>query len=163
MAVPLTNNILAVLWWAGYTIAAVWAQKVVPGVDFLAPGIVLSMQEEAGCRTVWLAVLWILLQEGMGSLPFGYGIAWYGLLGIFYIVGRWLFEARSILFMCLLGVGLGVLHPLLTYGLASLANLAEPLEMPIVEGVLQAMLFPIVWVMADRLFPKKLRQDVKPL
>ncbi len=157
------SNIRAIFWWGTYTILAVWVQKVVPGVDFLAPGIVLSMQEEAGHRTLWLAFIWILLQEGMGNLPFGYGVAWYGLLAMFYIIGRWLFEARSILFMCLIGVGLGVLHPLLTYGLASLGNLTVPLYPSILEGVVQAFVFPVVWVIADRLFPKKLRQDVRPL
>lgn len=157
------SSLIAILWWAAYTVVGVWIQKFVPGVDFLAPGIVLSMQEEAGHRTVWLAIVWILLQEGMGSLPFGYGVAWYMLLATFYFVGRWLFEARSVLFMCLLGVGLGVLHPLLTYGLASLANLTVSINMLIVEGVIQALIFPIVWMAADRLFPKRLRQDVKPL
>jgi hypothetical protein len=158
-----TNTILAILWWASYTILGVWAQKVVPGVDFLAPGIVLSMQEEAGHRTFWLALVWILLLEGMGSLPFGYGVAWYGLLICFYFIGRWLFEARSILFMGLLGVGLGVLHPVLVYSLSALANLTVPVQPTLLEGLAQAVIFPIVWMAADQLFPKRLRQDVKYL
>lgn len=99
----------------------------------------------------------------MGNLPFGYGVAWYGLLAVFYIVGRWLFEARSILFMCLLGVGLGVLHPLLMYSLGSLANLKMPFQIAIMEGIVQAATFPVIWMLADRLFPKGLRQDVRPL
>lgn len=158
---PLTNNLLALFWWATYTVVGVWAQKVVPGVDFLAPGIVLSMQEEVGHRTLWLCVIWVLLQEGMGNLPFGYGIAWYGLLVVFYVVGRWLFERRSILFMCLLGLGLGMLHVLVTFSLLRLADMVVNLETTITEGVLQAVLFPVVWIIADQVFPKKLRQDVK--
>lgn len=157
------SRLRAILWWGTYTILGVWAQKVVPGVDFFAPGIVLSMQEEGGLRTFWLATVWVLLLEGMGSMPFGYGVAWYGLLATFYIVGRWLFEARSVLFMCLLGAALGVLHPLLMYGLGSLANLAVPLRTAAIEGVVQALSFPIVWMLADRLFPTRLRQDVRPL
>jgi hypothetical protein len=135
----------------------------VPGVDFLAPGIVLSMQERAGYRTAWLALIWMLLLEGMGNLPFGYGLAWYGLLMAFYIMGRWLFEARSVAFMCLLGIGLGVLHPLLTYSLASLANLTVDMRPLAMEGAVQAVVFPLVWLLADKLFPRTLRQDVKPL
>ncbi len=158
-----TNNIIAILWWGAYTVLGVWGQRFVPGVDFLAPGIVLSMQEQAGPRTVWLTVIWILLLEGMGNLPFGYGVAWYGLLVVFFFVGRWLFEARSFLFMCLLGFGLGVLHPVLLYFLAALGNLVVPLKSAILEGVIQAMIFPLVWAMADKFFPKVLRQDVKPL
>lgn len=157
------GSIITIFWWAIYTILGVWAQRVVPGVDFLAPGIVLSMQEQPGHRTLWLAVIWIFLLEGVGSLPFGYGVAWYGLLVVFYIVGRWLFEARSILFMCLLGAGLGVLHPLLSYSLAQLANLTIPLKTAMLEGVVQAVTFPAVWLAADHFFPKRFRQDVKPL
>lgn len=157
------NSILAIMWWATYTVIGVWVQKVIPGVDILAPGIILSMQEEAGHRTLWLTLIWILLQEGIGNLPFGYGVAWYGLLAMFYIIGRWLFEARSILFMVLLGVGLGVLHPILVYSLSSLANLNVPIQPTVFEGVLQAVTFPILWLTADQLFPKRLRQDVKSL
>lgn len=53
------SKLTAVLWWGTYTIIGVWAQRVFPGVDFLAPGIVLSMQEEGA------AVLF-------GSLSFGF-------------------------------------------------------------------------------------------
>lgn len=158
-----TNSLLTLLWWALYTILGVSAQKIVPGVDFLAPGIVLSMQEEEGHRTVILAVAWILLLEGMGNLPFGYGLAWYGLLVSFYFVGRWLFEARSFLFMVLLGVGLGVLHPVLIYSLSRLGNLSVQVYPTLIEGAVQAIVFPIVWMLADQLFPKRLRQDVKSL
>jgi len=158
-----SRNLSAILWWSAYTVLGVWGQRFVPGVDFLAPGLVLSMQEQGGVRTAWLALIWVLLLEGMGNLPFGYGLAWYGLLAVLYMMGRWLFEARSILFMCLLGAGLGVLHPLLVYFLSSLGNLVVPLEPTMVEGALQAVIFPVVWLAADKFFPKGLRQDGKPL
>lgn len=158
-----SNRVTEALWWGAYTLLAVWAQRFVSGVDFLAPGLVFAMQERSNACTIWLAVAWILLQEGMGNLPFGYGLAWYGLLALFYLMGRWLFEARSILFMCLLGLWLGVLHPLLVYFLASLGNLAVPMRTALVEGSVQAVIFPVVWVAVDNFFPKGLRQDGKPL
>lgn len=158
-----TNSLLAIFWWGGYTIFAIWAQKIVPGVDFLAPGLILSMQEKGGHRTLALAVVWMLLQEGMGNLPFGYGVAWYGMLAMFYVVGRWLFEARSFLFMCMIGVGLGALHPILAYSLAELANMVVPVKAAAVEGVIQAAAFPVVWLFIDYFFPRSLRQDVRPL
>jgi len=158
-----SGSLLAFLWWTGYTIVGVWAQKYVPGIDFFASGIVLSLQEQSGHRTLWLACLWILLLEGMGNLPFGYGVAWYGLLFVFYILGRWLFERRSILFMCLLGLGLGCLHIILSYSLTRLANMAVPMHSVMIEGALQVLIFPVIWLLADWLYPKRLRQDVKPL
>lgn len=160
---PRTSNLLALLWWAGYTVLGVWAQRTVPGVDFLAPGIILSMQEEAGNRTALLALIWILLLEGSGNLPFGYGLAWYGLLAAAYFAGRWLFEARSYLFMALLGLWAGLLHPVLVYGVASLANLQVVMEPLWIQGLIQAGTFPVVWFLADQLFPRRLRQDVRPL
>lgn len=158
-----TSRLFAMVWWAGFTVLGIWTQRFVPGVDFLAPGLILSMQEQGGHRTFGLALAWVLLQEGMGSLPFGYGVAWYGFLAIFYIVGRWLFEARSILFMCLLGIGLGFLHVALSYSLTRLANMSVPMDPIILESVAQALLFPIVWLLMDHFFPRRLRQDVRPL
>ncbi len=85
------------------------------------------------------------------------------MLVTFYFMGQWLFEARSIMFMVLIGLGLGTLHPALIYGLSSLANMQMPLKPLVMEGVIQAMAFPIIWLVADNLFPKRLRLDVRPL
>ena len=157
------NNVSALFWWGGYTVLGVWAHKLVPGVDVFAPGIVLSLQEQPGHRTLGLAAFWILLLEGVGNMPFGFGVAWYVLLFVMFVVGRWLFEGRSFLFMCLLGAGLGALRPALLYSLSSLANLEVDLSAAAVEGLIQAAVFPGVWVLADRFYPKKLRHDVAPL
>lgn len=151
------------VWWTGYTIVGIWLQFFVPGVDFLAPGLVISMQEHGGGRTFWLAALWILLQEGMGSLSFGYGIAWYGALVLMYMAGRWLFESKSVLFMILLGVGLGALHVLLVWAMASLELMSVPMRRVLLEGLAQMAAFPVFWAMADRMFPKRLRVDERPL
>ena len=160
---PPTSNAFAVLWWTAYTVLGVWAHRTIPGIDFFAPGIILSLQEQSGRRTFLLALVWILLIEGMGSLPFGYGLVWYSLLVVMYCAGRWLFEARSILFMGLIGLGLGALHPALTWGLCSLANLRISPEPLIIQGCMQAVAFPLIWLLADNLFPGRLRQDVRPL
>ena len=160
---PNPRNILMVIWWTMFTLAGLWLQRFIPGVDVLAPGIILSLQKEGGLHTFWLAVVWILLQEGMGSLPFGYGVAWYGALLTFYVVGRWLFEGRSVLFMLLLGIGLGTLHPILSYALAGLANLTIPFKPMLIQGAFQAVLFPVIWLIIDNTYPRRLAQDVRPL
>lgn len=157
------SNLLSIGWWSGYTLLGVWAQRFVPGVDFLAPGIVLALQKEYRYGALWLMLVWILLQEGMGSLPFGYGVAWYGMLMVFYAMGRWLFEARSILFMCLLGIALGGMHIFLGYSLARLAKLHVIMDTLLWEGMIQAVTFAGVWVIIDALYPKRLRHNVKPL
>ena len=158
-----TNSALAFLWWGAYTLLGVWAHRTVPGIDFFAAGLIVSLQEESGQRSVVLAVIWILLIEGAGNLPFGYGLAWYGLLAAAFLAGRWLFEARSYLFMALLGLWLGALHPALVYGLAALANLEVVMKPILIQGLIQAAAFPVIWLVADHFFPKRLRQDVRPL
>jgi len=157
------NNLVALLWWGAYTVAAVWLHRTVPGVDLFAPGIVLSLQEDGGRRTAWLALVWMLIIEGTGNLPFGYGLAWYGVLVALYLLGRAVFEARSLVFMCLLGLALGALHPVITHSLASLAELTVDHRQLLVEGALQAAFFPVIWVIAGKSLPRVLRQDVKPL
>jgi len=158
-----TNSALAILWWGAYTVFGIWAHRAVPGIDVFAPALIVSLQEENGQRTAVLAVIWILLIEGTGNLPFGYGLAWYGLLTIAFSAGRWLFEARSYLFMALLGLWLGLLHPVLIYGLSSLANLEVPMRPVLIQGAIQAAAFPVIWFLADHFFPVRLRQDVRPL
>ncbi|EGB15779.1 hypothetical protein DND132_2576 [Pseudodesulfovibrio mercurii] len=158
-----TNSALAVLWWGTYTVLGVWAQRTVPGIDFFAPALIVSLQEEDPRHTVLLAVVWILLVEGTGNLPFGYGLAWYGLLAAAFFAGRWLFEARSYLFMGLLGLWLGLLHPTLIYGLSSLSNLEVSMRPILIQGGIQAVVFPAIWFLVDRFFPARLRHDVRPL
>lgn len=158
-----TNSALAVLWWGVYTILGVWAQRTVPGIDFFAPALIVSLQEESGQRAAVLAVIWMLLVEGAGNLPFGYGLAWYGLLAAAYFTGRRLFEARSYLFMVLLGLWLGLLHPALIYALSFLADLDVSMRPILVQGGIQAVVFPVLWFLVDRFFPERLRQDVRPL
>ena len=128
---PTSNKALTILWWSGYTILGIWAHRILPGIDFFAPGLILSIQkEEAPTTTILLGVIWILLIEGTGNLPFGYGLACYGLLVTLYFMGQWLFESRSFLFMALLGLGLGVLHVLLVSAVSSLAKLTVPHHSP---------------------------------
>ncbi len=154
-----STSLHVVSWWTVYTIVAVWLQTLLPGVDFLASGLVLSLQERPGPQTAFLAVLWVLLQEGMGTMAFGYGLMWFGVLALAYLGGQWLFEARSFLFMCLLGIMLGIGHPLLAFFLGSLQGVVLPLKELALEGLFQTVLFPVVWYVARTLFPQGMRCD----
>lgn len=149
---------LSVLWWLTFTVACIWGQSVVPGVDLLAPGLIILLQEDRRAAALWLVLLWIPLQDGMGNLASGYSIMWYCLITLFFYSGRWLFEARSALFMILLGVALGALHVTLTYAMVSLQFLVLPVERVLWEGLIQAVIFPIEWSMLDRIYPQALRR-----
>ncbi|MEA4855906.1 MAG: hypothetical protein AAGU21_21305 [Solidesulfovibrio sp.] len=134
-----------VVFWTFFTLAGLWLESLFPGVDFLAPGLILAMQEEKWTVPVWLGLIWLFLQEGTGSLAFGSGILWYGTLAGLYFLGHWLFEARNFLFVFILGVSLGAMHFLLIAVMLLLQDRSVPLERLLTESAWQALIFPVEW------------------
>ncbi len=149
-----------IIWWTVFLCAGVWAQSVFPGVDILAAGLVISMQEERLQQTAWLMLACIIIQEGAGSLAFGYSLVWYVFVVGLYILGRWLFEARNLLFILLLGLCLGIMHVVLSSTLASLQNYEVDIAVLLREGFLQALLFAPAWGFTYALRPKRAQNDV---
>lgn len=150
-------------WWAGFTLVGVWLQRLVPGVDLLAPGLLLSFQEERPPHTLALAVVWVLLQDGAGTLRFGYGMLVYGVLALFFLWVRWLFNARSFLFVFLSGLLCAGLHMPVVGVLSHLEELEFLWPRLLFEAGLQVVLFPLVWYGAHRLFPNRLKCDERAL
>jgi hypothetical protein len=136
--------VLGLCWWAAFTIVGVWAQHFLPGVDFLAPGLLVSLQEERPLGTAWLAVVWIMLQEGMGTLFFGASL---------------LFDPRSVTLMFLLGLLGGAAHFLVTFLVMGLEDMTFPMRRALIESVLQAGLLPALWFVAHQLFPERMKYD----
>ncbi|EPR32776.1 hypothetical protein dsat_0217 [Alkalidesulfovibrio alkalitolerans DSM 16529] len=142
------------LFWLCFTIVAIWGQYLLPGTDFLAAGLVVSMQEQDRSRTLWLAVPWILLQEGMGNLAFGMMPLLYGSLALAFYFGRWLFEARNILFICLLGFFSGASQAWLALTMAGLQGVAPERGAVLATALLQALLFPLLWLTAQKMYAR---------
>ena len=138
-----------VLWWLGFLIAAIFAQNMLQGADFLVVGLVISLQEEKWPQSLWLGLIFTMIQEGSGSLAFGSSILWYGAVIGLFLIGRWLFEARSIVFVMVLGVGLGAWH----YGLVKCMVFLQDLDISsrrlFLESLVQAVVFPPAWVLAN--------------
>lgn len=135
----------SIFFWVIFTIAGIWLQSLIPGVDFLAPGFILAMQEEKWTVPTWLGLIWLFIQEGTGSLPFGTGLLWYGVLTGLYFFGHWLFEARNFLFMFILGLCLGAMHFVLINVMVVLQDWTIPLQRLALESVQQTLLFPVEW------------------
>ncbi len=148
---------LGICWWALFTMLAVWAQYFIPGIDFLAPGILVSLQEERPSVTAWLVLFWILLQEGMGSLFFGSALLLYGTLILAFYLGRAFFDPRSLTLMCFLGGLLGICHFLFTLMILRLENMVFLLDRVFFESVAQAVLLPLLWFVAHWFFPQRLK------
>lgn len=131
--------------WVLFTLGGLWLQSFMPGVDFLAPGLILSLQEDRVRASVILGLLWLMIQEGTGSLAFGTVVLWYGVLAALFFFGHWLFEAKNFLFMIILGGCLGVLH----FGLMNvMTQLQDWQVLPgrvFLESLVQAVVFPVEW------------------
>jgi hypothetical protein len=149
---------LASLWWTAFTVLGIWGQSMLPGVDFFAPGLAISLRWQKPSSTVILTVIWIAIQEGAGGLAFGYAILWYAILFALLTVGRWLLDPGSIQFQALLGLALGLAHFFLLYLMAVLEMRAFPLARVLGECLLQAVLYPVLWYVAESMFPARLKK-----
>jgi len=149
---------LAGFWWLAFTILGIWGQSMLPGVDFFAPGMAISLRWQKPGATIVLTLIWVAIQEGAGGLAFGYGILWYAVLFSLLTVGRWLLDPGSFQFQVLLGVTLGLAHLLLLYLMAILEMRAFPLGRVLGECLLQALLYPTLWYVADAMFPDRLKK-----
>jgi hypothetical protein len=153
---------LAALWWLVFTVCGIWGQTLVPGVDFFAPGMAISLRWQKPAVTITLAVIWMAIQEGAGGLAFGYGILWYALLFLLLTVGRWLLDPGSFQFQALLGLALGLAHFFLLYLMAVLEMRAFPLKRVLLECLLQTVIYPVLWYVAENLFPDRLKRHEEP-
>ena len=156
------HSIHPFLFWLGFILAGIWAQHFVPGVDFLAPALIVCQQQRKVSATVWLAAAFIVLQEGMGSLAFGSLILWYAGMLVVYQAGRWLFESRNFLFIFIIGVFLGVWRYVLVQMMANLQYLAPEPRRLILECVLQAVVFTLEWGLVFLLYKRYARHDDEP-
>jgi hypothetical protein len=150
---------LAALWWTLFTIFGIWGQSLVPGVDFFAAGLALSLRWQRSWASLLLAVIWVAIQEGSGGLAFGYGVLWYAVLFALLNTGRWFLDPASFQFQAILGLALGLAHFLLLYLMAVLEVRAFPVGRVALEGLLQTLSYPLVWYLAANLFPERLKCD----
>ena len=150
-------NILGAAWWLCYIICGICVQLVLPGMDALAPGLLLALQE--GRRGVFfrLAFIFLFIQEGAGSLHFGSAILWYaGLVALFRFSAR-LFVADNLLFVAGLSAGLGVWRAAVQLFICAVQDIPVDHARLLQESLLQAVLIPVIWGLAYALRPKSLR------
>ena len=85
------NKLRSLVWWLCFMAGAIVLQAAVPGLDVLTVGLIILLQERDYKNMLWLLPLFILLQEGMGTRPFGAVIVWYATVVLMFKMGRWLF------------------------------------------------------------------------
>ena len=106
------------------------------------------MQERKPAQLAWVILASILLQEGVGTLPFGSTLLWYSFAIIAFYGGRALFEAENFVFIFLISTLLGLLHYILTYVMADLHDVRIDTTRLMVESATQALIIPPLWRLA---------------
>ena len=137
--------ILNILWWLFFIISALFIQVFVPGIDALAPGLLISLQERRWQQSFWLAIIFMLIQEGTGSLSFGAAPLWYLAVTFLFLIGCRLFSGNNAFFVVLLSLALGCTHFLIVLLVTQIGAYTQSYEMLMFDSLAQAISFPLVW------------------
>lgn len=148
-----------ICWWLCFIVMAICVQSLAPGLDALVVGLVVMLQEEDYRDMLWLLPLFILLQEGMGSRPFGSVIVWYSATIVMFRIGRWLFDTKSFLFMFLLSACLGCVYFTVAWLMAPLQNLTFNVEDTLNKSLVQALFLPFAWQALTALRKRRPREE----
>lgn len=132
-------------WWLCFIILAICVQALAPGLDALVVGLIILLQERDWRGMLWLLPLFVLLQEGMGTRPFGAVIVWYAATIVIFKLGRWLFETENFLFIFLLSACLGATYYGVAWLMAPLQDIAFNVEDSLDKSLLQAIFMPFAW------------------
>lgn len=132
-------------WWAFFIAIGVWAQLLAPGLDVLAVGLIILMQERDYRGMLWLMPLFVLLQEGMGTRPFGAVIVWYAATIVIFLLGRRFFEVENFIFIFMLSACMGAVYFGVAWLMAPLQDLAFNVQDTLDKSLIQAIFIPFTW------------------
>ena len=125
--------------------AAIGLQGLTPGLDALAVGIIILLQERDYKNMLWLLPLFVLLQEGMGTRVFGGVIVWYAAIIVLFKLGRWLFEVENFIFIFLLSSCLGAAYYGVAWLMAPLQDIPFNVQDTLDKSLIQALFLPFAW------------------
>jgi hypothetical protein len=137
-----------VLWWGIFLFPAVAMQSVLPGVDVLLVGLLVTIQERRYADLCWALPLLIMLQEGMGTRDFGAVLLWYLAVATIFFLGRWLFDVENFLYAFLLSACLALCHFAVAFLMSPLYATPVDTHRLLDESVYLALLLPICWKLA---------------
>ncbi len=139
------------LFWVVYTIAAIWLQAFFPGLDFFAPALLICLQYRQLRILSCLLLPWIMIQEGSGSLNFGFSLLSYSGLILFFYLTRVFLDTMSFLFILLFSVFTGAWVYFALQMLTSLQELHIIREQLIYQSLQNTLILPILWLVLNYL------------
>lgn len=143
------------IWWLACTVAGIWLQKFFPGIDFLAPALIVCLQLDKLRTALVLGLVWTLIQEGTGSLAFGGSILWYAGLCLVFFQTRVYLATESPFFILILSLFAGLWHFVVIFLLSSLQDLRADTQLLMLQWLQTAILFPVIWAVVFMAFTRK--------
>jgi len=134
----------AIIWWLLYTIFGIWLQRFIPGLDCFAPALAGCFYLGLTTTTFWLALIWILVQEGIGSLAFGSTLLFYTGITIFFFWSKIIFAKNSPLFFIGASVFTAGFYFLVMNIMTNLQELNVPMHILLQNSILILIFFPIL-------------------
>ena len=136
------------VWWGVFLFPAVTLQRLLPGVDFLLVGFLITLQERRYADLIWVLPLLIVLQEGMGTQEFGVVLLWYVVVAAVFFLGRWLFDIENFLYLFLSSACLAVCYFSVAFLMSPLYAASVNAHRLLDESVYLALLLPLGWKLA---------------
>lgn len=136
------------LWWFFYTIFAILLQGTVAGVDMLLPAYLIAIQEGSKKQIIWVGLIYIFIQEGIGTSFFGASFLSYALIFLGVESAQKFFQPDNFTFVFFLSALVGITHFIIVIFLADLQNIPYQLIPLLKESLYQFLLTPIIWKIA---------------
>lgn len=133
------------LWWLFFTALCIWVHSIWSGIDCFGPALLVLMHLKRLKEAAWLGPVWILVNEGAGSLAFGLSVLWIGgLILVFLILGLYL-SSSNLLFVLTLSVLAGIWHIAVLSLMTMLQEQIVLTEHILFQGLQTALVFPVLW------------------
>mgnify|MGYP000058218049 CR=1 FL=1 len=141
-----------VLWWILYTLCGIWIQGAIPGVDCFGPGLLLCLQTGRFKSLFWLAPIWVLLQEGAGSLPFGSALLYDAGLVYFFLLIRPYINLTSPMYILSISLFAGLWHFGVVHLVTSLQGIHILSQQILFQSIRLTAVFPVIWALASLIY-----------
>lgn len=148
-----------VCWWLACTCAGIVTEMLIPRIDALVGGIILLLQERAYATLLWVAPLFVLLQEGLGTRTFGGSIVWYTVVFLLFRLGERFFNADTFVFVFFLSAACGAAYYGINVLFAPLQDLTINVEELMDLSLLQAIVLPVSWCVMKVLRPRSEKSE----
>ncbi len=134
-----------ILWWILVTIFGIGAEVGIKGIGPFIPALLLCLQLEKIGASIFLAIFWMIIQEGGGNIPFGSVLLWYmGMAFVFFWLKNYL-SSNGIIFVILMSVCSALWYFISIYTLTSLEEITIKQDILFHNSLIQLIAFPILW------------------